>query len=429
MSGLTAGSEQLSSRMRRQNALTLLFFLCAAAALLIRFTVSQQLMNMVVNYTEDGGPFYQKLHLGTYAIFFLCAVVLFSRPFLLRGDEISVFKALLRYSVLVFVLVPYLFAAGRAGASGFVVDTYLVAGAAGLMMLALNEDARRALGDVVLVTLILSAAIGIMEVATQHRLLPFTESEPVFRPIGLAGHPLALGGQCAIAIGFVASTRWRIWVRLLSILILFVGTAASGARTALILTVGEIFILLMFVRWPRLTTEHQREAKFVVLLFTAVIGVAMVAVMLSAGLLSRFDNTIFDANFMARVTIYQVFGLVSWKDILFGMDANELLRIVNEQLGLPHIESAPVVFGLLFGVPIAILFFALILWLIFKLLREAPLPARVATTVFLLASLSNNALSSKTPDVTIMVVLLIATRKPQEVPPAVTFEQARGRSG
>lgn len=49
MSSLTAGSEQLSSRMRRQNALTLLFFLCAAAALLIRFTVSQQLMNMVVN--------------------------------------------------------------------------------------------------------------------------------------------------------------------------------------------------------------------------------------------------------------------------------------------------------------------------------------------------------------------------------------------
>lgn len=210
MSSLIAGSEQLSSRMRRQNALTLFFFLCAATAFLIRFTVSQQLMNMVVNYTEEGGPFYQKLHFGTYAIFLLCALVLFSRPFLLRGSEIGVFKALLRYSVLVLALVPYLFATGRMGASGFVVDTYLVAGAAGLMMLALNEETRRALGDVVLAILILSAAIGIVEAITQHRLLPFSENETAFRPIGLAGHPLALGGQCAIAVGFAAATRWRI---------------------------------------------------------------------------------------------------------------------------------------------------------------------------------------------------------------------------
>ncbi|WP_054309663.1 VpsF family polysaccharide biosynthesis protein [Mesorhizobium sp. 1M-11] len=429
MSSLTAGSEQLSSRARRQNALSLLFFLCAAFALLIRFTVPPQLMNMVVNYTDEGGPFYAKLHFGTYAIFLLTPLVLFSRPFLLRGDEIGIFKALLRYSVLVLALVPYLFAAGRAGASGFVVDTYLVAGAAGLMMLALNPQARRALGDVVLVVLILSAAIGVVEVMIQHRFLPFTENEPEFRPIGLAGHPLALGGLSAIAIGFVASTRWRIWVRVLSILILFVGIAASGARTALILTVGEIFILLLFVRWPRLTLEHQRQAKFVVLVFAAIAGMAMIAVLFSAGFLNRFSNTIFDANFMARVTIYQVFGLVSWKDILFGMDANDLLRIVNEQLGLPHIESAPVVFALLFGIPVAILFFALILWFIFRLLHDVPLPAKVATAVFLLASLSNNALSSKTPDVTILVVLLIASRKPPDVSPSVAFERARTQSG
>lgn len=429
MSSLTAGSEQLSSRARRENALSLLFFLCAAFALLIRFTIPPQLMNMVVNYTDEGGPFYAKLHFGTYAIFLLTPLVLFSRPFLLRGDEIGIFKALLRYSVLVLALVPYLFAAGRAGASGFLVDTYLTAGAAGLMMLALNPQARRALGDVVLVVLILSAAIGIVEAIIQHRFLPFSENETAFRPIGLAGHPLSLGGQCAIAIGFVASTRWRIWVRVLAILILFVGTAASGARTALILTVGEILVLLLFVRWPRLTVEHQRQAKFVALLFTATLGVAMIAVMFASGFLNRFGDTLFDANFMARVTIYQVFGLVSWKDILFGMDANELLRIVNEQLGLPHIESAPVVFGLLFGVPIAILFFVLILWLIFTLMREVPLAAKAATVVFLLASLSNNALSSKTPDVTILVVLLLASRKPRDVPPSVALEPARAQSG
>lgn len=427
MSYPAAGSEQLlSNQVHRQNALSLLFFLCAAFAFLLRFTVSPQMMNMVVDYTAEGGSFYEKLHFGTYAIFLLLPFALFSRPFLLRGDEIGTFKALVRYSVLIFALVPYLFATGRAGSSGFLIDTYLVAGAAGLIMLTLNADVRRALGDVVLGMLILSAVIGLVEAVTQHRLLPYGLTEVQFRPIGLSMHPLALGALCATAIGFVPLTRWRIWVRVLAIFILFVGCAASGARAALILTVGEILILLLFVRWPRLTLEHQRQAKFGVLLLTLVGGMVMVAAMFSSGLLNRFGNTIFDENFMARVTIYQVFGFVSWKDILFGMNVDDLLTIVNEQLHLPYIESAPVVIVLLFGLPIALLFTALIFWFIFRLLRGAPLPAWVGTITYLLAALSNNALSSKTPEITMIVVLLLAYKKPSDGMP--TREPARGRS-
>jgi hypothetical protein len=411
MSYPAAVSERLSSsQARRQNALSLLFFLCAAFAFLLRFTVSPQIMNTVVDYTADGGSFYEKLHFGTYAIFLLLAVVLFSRPFLLQGDEIGIFKALLRYSVLIFALVPYLFITGRAGSSGFVIDTYLVAGAAGLLMLALNPDARRALGDLVLGMVILSAVIGTIEAVTQHRFLPYGLNELQFRPIGLSPHPLALGALCATVIGFVPLARWRIWVRVVSILVLLLGCAASGARAALILAAMETLILLMFVPWPRLTLKHQRQAKSVVLMFAVAGGAVLVAVLFSGGLLNRFSNTIFDENFMARVTIYQIFGLVSWKDILFGMNGDELLKIVNEKLHLPFIESAPVVIIMLFGLPIAVLFIVLIFWFIFRLLRGAPLPAWIGTMTFLLAALSNNALSSKSPEITILVVLLLAYR-------------------
>ncbi|MCV3231991.1 VpsF family polysaccharide biosynthesis protein [Mesorhizobium sp. YC-39] len=382
---------------------------------MLRFTVSPQIMNMVVDYTAQGGSFYEKLHLGTYAIFLLLAFVLFSRPFLLRGDEIGLFKALMRYSALTFALVPYLFITGRAGSSGFIIDTYLVAGAAGLLMLALNADVRRALGDVVLGMAMLSAVIGTIEALTHHRLLPYGLNELQFRPTGLSAHPLALGALCATAIGFVPLTHWRIWVRVMAIFVLFVGCAASGARAALMLATGETLILLLFVPWPRLTLKHQRQAKTVVLLFTLAGGALLLAVLVSGGLLNRFSNTIFDENFMARVTIYKVFGLVSWKDILFGMNVDDLLAIVREKLHLPYIESAPVVIVMLFGLPIALLFTALIFWFIFRLLRGAPLPAWIGTITFLLAALSNNALSSKTPEMTIIVVLLLAYRNPPEV--------------
>ncbi|TIR28624.1 MAG: hypothetical protein E5X64_17740, partial [Mesorhizobium sp.] len=97
-------------------------------------------------------------------------------------------------------------------------------------------------------------------------------------------------------------------------------------------------------------------------------------------------------------------------DILFGMNVDDLLAIVNEKLHLPYIESAPVVVIMLFGLPIAVLFIVLVFWFIFRLLRAAPLPAWIGTMTFLLAALSNNALSSKSPEIAIIVVLLLAYR-------------------
>jgi hypothetical protein len=386
-------------------------------------------MNLVVNYTTETGAFYEKLHFGTDAIFLLTPVVLFSRPIVLVGDEIGMFRSLLLYSAIMLVLVPFLFVTGRAGSSGFVIDTYLVAGAAGLMTLAMGADVRRALGDVILAMLILSAAIGIVEALTHSRLLPYPLNELQFRPIGLSAHPLALGALCAMASGFVTLTRWPVWVRIGCIFVLFIGCAASGARTALLLHAAEIVILLLFTRWPQLSRRHERQAKLVTLAATAIGGAALVAGLFSLGLLNRFNNTIFDENFMARVTIYQVFSYVSWEDILFGMNANDLLSIVNNKLHLPYIESAPVVIILLFGLPVAILFTAVVFWLPARLLRGAPLQAKLATVTFLLAALSNNTMSSKTPEMTMIVVLLLAygaASRPRQYPqPALSMASMR----
>ena len=407
--------------MYRQNALSILLFLCTAFAFLLRFSVSPQLLNLVVHYTSVGGAFIEKLHFGTYAIFLLLPLALFSRKIVLRGDEIGTFKALLLYSALMAVLVPYLFSVGRASSSGFIIDTYVAAGAAGLLMLAQDSGSRRALGNVVLVMLIVSAAIGIVEAVTKHRLLLYNLDELQFRPIGLAAHPLALGAFSATAIGFVMLTHWRIWVRLAAAFILLIGVAASGARFALLMAGVEVLLLLLFVRWPQLSRRQELRAKFVAFIFAVVTGAALVVVLLAGGLLSRFNGSIFDENFFARVTIYRVFEFVSWKQIIFGMNDKDLLDIVHEKLHLPYIESTPVVLILLFGLPVALLFIVLVFWMLLRLLRHAPLQAWIATITFLLAALSNNALSSKTPEMTMIVVLLIAfssQAKQAERPPS-----------
>ncbi|MGB3391621.1 MAG: hypothetical protein WBA88_27015, partial [Pseudaminobacter sp.] len=83
---MSVAQEQFAlMRERRHNALSLMFFLCAAFAFLLRATISPQLMNMVVPYSTDGGSLPEKLHPGTYAIFLLLAAIFITQPILLKG--------------------------------------------------------------------------------------------------------------------------------------------------------------------------------------------------------------------------------------------------------------------------------------------------------------------------------------------------------
>ncbi|MBU1307442.1 MAG: VpsF family polysaccharide biosynthesis protein [Alphaproteobacteria bacterium] len=393
----------------------LLLVMGMAFALAVRINISPLLMDRVVNYTQEGGAFYEKLHFGTYLILLMLPLALFSQPFRLWDEDIGKFKALFWFCAAMLVLVVFLFLTGRAGSSVFVIDTYLVAGVAGLIVMALGREARRTLADFVLVMLIASTVIGIGEALTQKRLLPYDLVELSFRPLGLSEHPLALGALSATAIGFVALSQWRIWVRVAAIFVLFIGCAASGARFALLLAAAEILMLLIFVPWPGLSPRQARRGKVVVLLMTLVGGAIMVAVLAGSGLLSRFSDTLFDENFFARLTVYQTFSMVSTQQLLFGMPPADLLAMVNEKLNLPFIESAQVVIGLTFGIPLALVFTWLFCWIMLRLLRGAPLAAWIGTITFLLAALSNNTLSSKEPVVTTVFVLLLAVGTQRQV--------------
>ncbi|WP_312794975.1 VpsF family polysaccharide biosynthesis protein [Tianweitania sp.] len=406
---VTGGIEKSSAAdVYQRNAVSLLLFLCAAVVFILRAVVSPQMLNLAVSYSTEGGSFPEKLHIGTYAIFFMLTAVLISRPVLLKGDEVRLFKAILRFTAVILLLVPYLFVTGRAGSSGFVIDSYLVACAAAMIMLSLNRDTRTALGSVMLGMIVVSAIMGIVEAVVQQHFLPYPFREQEFRPIGLSAHPLALGTLCATAIAFVALTPWRLWVKIACILLLFAGAAASGARAALLLAIIEILLLTTILPWRGLTRRQQREAKFIVTLLTVIGGAALIIAFAAGGFLNRFNETIFDENFSARVTVYQVFDFVTWQNILFGMNADDLLAIVNEKLHLPYIESTPVVLGLLFGVPLAVIFSLSFFRFLYQLLRNTPRPAWIGTITFLLAALSNNTLSSKAPELMIVFILLMA---------------------
>ena len=394
--------------MRRANALTLLLVLAAGFAMAVRINLPPILVNRLVSYTTEGGAFYEKLHFGSYLILLVLPLVLSARRFRLEGVEIVKFRALVWFSAFLCLMVALLFMIGRAGASVFLVDSYISGAAAGLIVLALGPAPRRALGDFVLVMLIVSAVIGTGEAMLQKRLMPYAYAEEVFRPVGLTEHPLALGALSAMAIGFVPLTRWRVWVRIAAIIVLLVGCAASGARFALLLAIAQLPFLLLVLPWRNLNPRQTRAARMLVLIASLAGAGLLLGIMAAGGLMARFGGTIFDDSFFARITVNEVFGLVSWKELMFGMQPADLLMLVNEELGLDYIESAPVAIGLTFGIPMALFFAVLLIRVVGVLLIATPKPAWIATAVTFLAALSNNTLSERQAVIMIFFVLLLA---------------------
>ncbi|MGB3874257.1 MAG: VpsF family polysaccharide biosynthesis protein [Shinella zoogloeoides] len=412
----------------RSNALGILFLFLTVATLATRQLVTPDLMNMLTSYSSEGGPFYEKFHLATYATVALLLAILWSRPLALADRDVALFRSLVRYAAVMGGLAAYFVLIGRFSAIGFLVETYLAAVLAAILLLVQNEQARRIAATAMLSVLIASAIVAIGEVILQRRLMPFTEGEPVFRATGLSSHPLVLGAQCALAIGFVPLTRWPLWLKIVALFVLFIGCVAASARVALMASTLEILALILFLRWPNFPPRRELQAKLIVLFFTLVLGAALAVLLLSVGLLSRFSSVV-DTNSMARVQIYEVFHYVSWKELLLGMNAADLLKIVNEQVGLEFIESAPVFIIMLMGLPMAIVFAIILIGYFLRILRGTELAARIGAVIFLLIDMTNNALATKTVDILLLTVLVVGLRKATQAAPAsATTRQPAARA-
>lgn len=383
----------------------------------LRLYLSANVVNLWVNYTIEAGAFYEKFHFGTYAMLGLAFIALGSRPLVFGPGDAPRFRALFRFGLLMIGLFGLLLIAGSGRTPAPFIDTYFCAALAGLVLLAQNPSARRLVAECVVALNVASAVLATIEAVLKVHVLPYPTVEEVFRPVGLMEHPLTLGLVSAGTIGFVVLTSWRGWVKALAIALLFIGAAASGARFALLVASLELVALLLFVPWTRMPPRLARKAKLSSLALLLALGLLLFAALATGGLLSRFSNGIVDANAFARIDIYRVFGMVSPGEILFGTDLNDLMALVNKRLHLPFIESSIVYLTFQMGL-LLLLIFVFALWrLLRRLLASQPIAASIATLTFFVAALSNNTFSTKTPVVTMVIVLLIGlARAPRPAP-------------
>lgn len=392
----------------RDRSLWLFLFAMALGAICLRILITNPLMNEFVEYTTEKGAIYEKIHFGTYALLGVAGLVPLFRPIRLEIWELAPFRALLFFGFWVLAIAIALVAIGRGGSAGYLIDSYVAAAAAGLLLFMLPLPMRRTAGHFMLQILLASALIGIGEVATGTRFLPYEVGELDFRPTGLMGHPLNQGLMLAAGIGFLVASRFRLSFKLLGAALLLIGTAAAGARTATIMAAIAIFACLMLTRWWNVDAARQASMKLMVLAFAAIATLPAIGLLIGAGFLDRFEGGLIDESAMARLDVYRVFEYVSWRDIIAGTDIAIIQNIIETRLDLLYIESTPVILTFQLGLPGALFFTGLVIYLFAHLLRLNGRAAAIGTAIFFIVALSNNHMSTKMATVTMIVVMLVA---------------------
>ena len=378
-------------------------FAVAATAIVLRVSLPANLLNLFMEYTTDKGSFIQKLHPGTYAIVAAAIIVPLTLRAYVDAWTLRSIRAMALFTVAVVLLIAYLIVAGHFGSAAYIAATL-----GGITLLLLPPDMRARTADLVLFVLIVSAIIGIFEFVTHIRLIPYPIEEHEFRPTGLLDHPLLLGLLCSTAIPFVAASDWQRSMRIAAICILFLGVAAASARIAMLAASLATAVVILAAPIRTASSSQSARLKALMIVAGAILLAAAITVLAFSGFLDRFSRGLTDASAMARIRIYDIFGLVSWTEILFGMPAEDIAKLVK-RLDLMVLESSPVAWILHFGLFAAIGFVAAFLGMLRTLLRGARPLVVFGSLLFLAVALTNNTLSTKTPAVLVLIVLIIGT--------------------
>jgi hypothetical protein len=191
-------------------------------------------------------------------------------------------------------------------------------------------------------------------------------------------------------------------------MIMLLGAFASGARVASIVAAVSALSAIALHDWPSTSPQARFRMKAILLLAVALAIPAALIVLPSLGLFERFQNGLIDESALARVNIYRLFELVGWNEILFGADIGNIRRMALYHFDLEFIESSLVMLVFQFGLIGTVIFLLFLARTFITLLWGAGRYVLIGTAAFFVIAFGNNSLSTKTPNVLMIMLLIVA---------------------
>jgi hypothetical protein len=411
---------------RPSQAPSSLLFAAFAAAVILRFSISGNILNLFEHYSslnpfETSGTIIEKIHPGSYGIIAV-AILMFPRIVSQwASDPSGLMRSMAAIAAAVVAVIVICLFTKNTNDIGYLFDAVFIAGVTGAVALCFDEPQRRFLGNALLVVIIVSSVMAIIEFFAKTHFIPRETDLPgayeggYERAAGLFDHPLSLGLFNAVAIPIVTLTNWSRLSKTVVIVILMLGIFAAGARTAAIAAIGMAVFALILPKGPRFEiTSFILNVALVIAALAVLIPAAWLG--LSAfGLTERFQNGLIDDSAMARILVFQIFQFIDWGDLIWGMGNAAMYKLSEFGLNLLFVENSLIIWIFQFGLIGAGCLIAALLYTLYSLARHTRIQLKLALGAFLLLAMTNNELSTKSPALLLIFILAIAFRSPVAV--------------
>jgi uncharacterized membrane protein YhaH (DUF805 family) len=306
------------------------------------------------------------------------------------------------------------------------IETFVGAALILLVFQDLREGQARTLALIIHALFLANALLGIYEVVSGFRLTPLVINGELIeetRATALLGHPLSnaiLEGAYVVILAVGGGRDLPLALRPVALLVALISLVPFGGRAATGLTLACLAYLLLARGW-----DVVRGGTFNPLTIVAgLVVVPLAALALIAanelGALDTLTKRLFDDEGSAgtRIEMFELFRYLSPYDLLFGPDPGKLMTYVRLH-GLEFgIESFIVAFLLNFGAVAAVIFFPAFALFLNEVRASCRPGAWLVLAYFLVVALTSISLSSKTPSLSILVMLMCILLRPGQPGPS-----------
>lgn len=391
--------------MSERNLIRWMILIILSAFLLGAFLLE----NMGIQYVSEGGSPILKIHVYSYltmGIFALLALRVGLFNLIKPLNELKKAWWLAIVSMLAVILYGFM----RFGTSGlaYLIDTIFIPLVLVPIVYGLSDTAKYRLLALLGYLLFLNACIAIIELILAQSIVAVEiGSFSTFRSTAFLAHPLN-NALITASLTPIVMRYTRIPVALyVSVIVL--ALFAFGGRAALgIFLLGNFLMLLPKLRDFLGQGVRYHKLKFAylqALVYFSVIAVILTLVLSPIG--ERILSKLYlDKSAEARFDVFILLEQLSPSEWVFGA-SHGLLSDIAFYIGINVVENYLIGWVLNFGLLGAIGLLLATYTVPVRLIYRQELPAQVALLSFMLISLTNNALTVKTPALVLFVVALV----------------------
>ncbi|CAM2734988.1 VpsF family polysaccharide biosynthesis protein [Pseudoalteromonas distincta] len=394
--------------MKSENIYKIMF-----CVFLLSFILGGYLLeNLGIQYVSDGGSPLGKIHITSYILFFCIGMLTLKKGLSKPLTNLKELRGAWLVSTLsISVVIFYgLFRFGTSGMA-YLIDTIVAALLAVYLLSQLKSEHKKKLLRLLAYLLFINAVIAILEFILGKTLVDVSFSSfSHFRSTALLTHPLnnALI-TAALAPLLMNQTRFP---TLLYFTVIFLALFAFGGRAAVGVFLLGTFILIA-PKIPAFLTKgikmtKMRFAALQALTFCAVIFTSLIIIFTPIGsrILSKLHV---DGSAQARFDVFIILEQLSPSEWVFGA-SQELINNIAFYIEIDVIENYLIGWIVSFGLICTFLLIVSCYKLPVKLARNSNIRVSVALIVFIIVSLTNNALTTKTPALLLLFSALYLSR-------------------